>query len=88
MIPLILLDIFLLVRIPCSQRQVEDKGNPVAIDQEEEGEQSLYGGFRDDVGVETVAKVDWVDVVTMQGALVSSLGENASAALLGATHAI
>ena len=27
----------------------------------------MHGGFRDDVGIEAVAKVDRVDVVTMPG---------------------
>lgn len=56
----------LLLCVPSCQRQVQDKGDPITIDQEHECKESLDGGFGDDVGVEAVAKVDWVDVVTMR----------------------
>ena len=57
--------VLLLLCVPCKQRQVQDQGNPVSIDQEQEGQDGVYGSFRDDVGVETVAEVDWVDVVAV-----------------------
>lgn len=62
-------DLCLLLRIPGKQRQVEDKGKPVPVDEEHESQESVDGSFGDDVGVEAVAKVDWVDVVTKRPGL-------------------
>jgi hypothetical protein len=53
----------ILLAVPSQQRQVQNQGNPVSVDEEEEGQESVDGGFGDDVGVEAVAKVDRVDVV-------------------------
>lgn len=44
--------------------QVQHEGEPVSVDQEEEGQECVDSGFGDDVGVEAVAKVDRVDVIT------------------------
>lgn len=55
-----------LLRIECQERQVEEDRKPVAVDNEEEGQESVNGGLGDDVGVQAVAKVDRVDVVTVQ----------------------
>lgn len=55
-----------LLRIERQKRQVENDRQPVAVDNEEEGQESVNGGLWDDVGVQTVAKVDRVDVVTAQ----------------------
>jgi hypothetical protein len=52
-----------LLCVPGEQRKVEDQGNPVTVDQEENGDASVDGGFGDNVGVEAVAEVDGVDVV-------------------------
>lgn len=52
-----------LLRIPCQQWQVEKKCNPIPVDEEEECQEGMNGGFRDDIRVETVAEVDWVDVI-------------------------
>lgn len=52
-----------LVNVVSEERQVEDERDPVAVDQEQEGEETVDGCFRDDVGVQAVAEVDWVDVV-------------------------
>lgn len=54
----------ILLGVPTQQSQVQDKRQPVSVDQKEEGQESVYGSFGDDVGVETVAEVDRVDVVT------------------------
>lgn len=54
-----------LLRIENKQRQVQDDSKPVSVDDEQEGQESVNGGFGDDVGVETVAEVDRVDVVAM-----------------------
>jgi hypothetical protein len=53
----------ILLAVPCQQWQVQNERDPVSIDKEKEGKESVYGSFRDDVGVETVAEVDRVDVV-------------------------
>jgi len=55
-----------LLSVPCKQRQVEQKRYPVSIDQEEHGQASVDGCFGNDVGVQAVAEVDWVDVVTIE----------------------
>ena len=34
------------------------------MDEDEECEESVNGGFRDNIGVESIAEVDGVDVVT------------------------
>lgn len=57
----------LLLNIPGEERQVEDQGQPVAVNQEQEREKTVDGGFRNDVGVETVAEVNGVDVVARRG---------------------
>jgi hypothetical protein len=53
-----------LLGVEGQERQVENNSNPVAIDDEQEGQESVDSGFGDNVGVETVAKVDGVDIVT------------------------
>lgn len=55
-----------LINIIPQQRQVEDKRDPVAVDQKQKGEETMDGGFRDDVGVQAIAEVDWVDVVAAE----------------------
>jgi hypothetical protein len=55
-----------LLGVEGQERQVEKNSNPVAIDDEQEGQESVDGGFGDNVGVETVAKVDRVDIVTVK----------------------
>lgn len=53
-----------LLSVPGDQRQVEDEGQPVSVDEEQEGQECVNGGFGDDVGVKAVAEVDRVDVIT------------------------
>ena len=53
----------LLLSVPSNKRQVEDERQPVSVDEEEERQEGVDGGFGDDVGVEAVAEVDGVDVV-------------------------
>lgn len=53
-----------LLAVPCQEGQVENKRDPVSVDEEQEGQESVNGGLRDDVGVQAVAEVDGVDVVT------------------------
>jgi len=52
--------------VPGKQRQVEDQGDPVPVDEEQNGDESVDGSFGDNVGVEAVAKVNRVDVVAFQ----------------------
>jgi hypothetical protein len=61
-----------LLDVPSEKRNVEQKRQPVAIDQEKECQESVYGSLGDDVGVETVAEVDRVDVVALQIAVHNS----------------
>lgn len=62
-----------LLRIEGEEGQVQDNRKPVAIDHEEEGQESVDGSFGDDVGVETVAQVDRIDVVTARGDEISQV---------------
>lgn len=48
------------------KRCVQDKGDPVAVYQEQNREKGVDNGFWDDVGVETVAEIDRVDIVAFQ----------------------
>lgn len=67
-----------LLRIEGQERQVEQDGEPVTVDDEEEGQEGVDGSFRDDIGVETVAQVDRVDVVAVrEGARVSDIPRRA-----------
>ena len=59
--------IYILLSIPRDEGQIKDEREPVTVDEEEEGKEAVDGGLGDDVGVEAVAKVDGVDVVTMVG---------------------
>lgn len=53
-----------LLGVEGQERQVEEDSEPVAIDDEQEGQKGVDGGFGDDVGVKAVAQVNRVDVVT------------------------
>jgi hypothetical protein len=55
-----------LLCVPGQERQVEDKRHPVAVDQEQDSQESVDTGLGDDVHVEAVAQVDGVDVVAFQ----------------------
>ena len=56
---------YVLLGIIGKQRQIEYHGNPVSIDQEERGQKGVNSGFGDDVGVQAVAEVDGVYVITI-----------------------
>ena len=43
-----------LLRVISQQGQIEDQGDPVEVDGEENGKKRVYGGFGDDVGIESV----------------------------------
>lgn len=55
-----------LLCVPSQQRQVEDERHPVAVDQEQDSQESVDTGLGDDVHVQAVAEVDRVDVVAFQ----------------------
>jgi hypothetical protein len=57
--------VIVLLDIPGKERQVEDERHPVAVDEEEEGQETVHRGLGDNVGVESVAEVNGVDVVTV-----------------------
>lgn len=54
-----------LLDVPRQQGNVEDQRQPVAVDEEQESQEAMYSSLGDDVGVQAVAKVDRVDVVTV-----------------------
>jgi len=53
-----------LLDIPAEEGEVEDQRQPVAVDEEQKGEEAMDGHLGDNVSIEPVAKVDRVDVVT------------------------
>lgn len=55
-----------LLDIPGQERQVEDQRDPVSVDEEEEGQETVNGGLGDDVGVESVAEINGVDVIAVE----------------------
>ena len=55
--------LYVLLCVPCKQRQVEDQSDPVPVDKEQNGDESVDSSFGDDVGVEAVAEVNRVDVI-------------------------
>lgn len=55
----------ILLGVEDGKRQVEHKGQPVAVDEEEQREEAVYGGLGDYVRVESVAEINGVDVVTI-----------------------
>jgi hypothetical protein len=61
-----------LLDVPCEERDVEQQGHPVAVDQEEQRQESVHSGLGNDVRVEAVAEVDGVDVVTEKTVVLAS----------------
>jgi len=55
-----------LLDVPGQERQVQDQRHPVSVDKEKEGQETMDGDFRDDVGVEAVAEVNRVDVIAAE----------------------
>ena len=54
-----------LLDVECEEWQIEQKRNPVPVDKEQEGQETMDGGFRNDVCVEPVAEIDRINVVTV-----------------------
>lgn len=57
---------YILLHVPGHERQVEDKRHPVAVDQEQDGQERVDTSLGDNVHVQAVAEVDRVDVVAFQ----------------------
>lgn len=53
-----------LLDVPAKERQVENKRHPVSVDEEEEGQETMHSCLGDDIGVESVAEINGVNVVT------------------------
>lgn len=54
-----------LLDVVSEERKIENERNPVAVDEEQKGQEAMDGRFGDDVGVEAVAEIDGVDVVAI-----------------------
>jgi len=57
---------YVLLCVPRKEGQVENERHPVAVDQEQDGQEGVDTSLGDDVHVKTVAQVDRVDVVAFQ----------------------
>lgn len=55
-----------LLGIESQQWQVQNDCKPVAVDHEEEGKEGVDTSFGDNVGVESVAQIDRVDIVALE----------------------
>lgn len=55
--------IAILLDVPAEERKVENQRQPVPVDQKQKGEESVDGGFGNDVSVEAVAEIDGVNVI-------------------------
>lgn len=55
-----------LLGVPGEQWDIEDKGYPIAVDEEQKREKTVNSCFRDNIGVEAIAKVNGVDVVAFK----------------------
>lgn len=54
-----------LLRIERQKWQVQYNRKPVSVNDKQESQESMDGGFGDDVGVEAVAQVNRVDIITV-----------------------
>jgi len=61
-----------LLDIEGKEWKVENQRNPISIDEEQKGEETMNRSFWNDVGVQTVAEIDRVDVVTFKIAVHNS----------------
>lgn len=55
-----------LLDVPAKERQVENERDPVTVDEEEEGQETVHSSLGDDIGIESVAEVNGVNVITFQ----------------------
>lgn len=75
-----------LLDVPSEEWQVEDQREPVSVDKEHEGQETMDSDFGDDVGVEAVAEVNRVDVVTGQRKVSVSLWDAPEGGALRGTN--
>jgi len=54
-----------LFNVKSQKRQVKQKRHPIPIDKEQESQKAMNRSFRDNVRIETVAKIDRVNVITI-----------------------
>jgi hypothetical protein len=55
-----------LLSVEGKERQVQNDSQPIPVNHEEESQDSVNSGFRDDVGIQAVAEINRVDVITVQ----------------------
>lgn len=55
-----------LLDVPAKERQVENERDPVTVDEEEEGQETVHSSLGDDIGIESVAEVNGVNIITFQ----------------------
>jgi len=55
-----------LLDVKGQQRQIQNQGDPVSVDQEQRRQESVNGGFGDNVRVEAIAQIDRVDIIAFQ----------------------
>jgi len=58
-----------LLDIPPQQGSVEDYGNPISVNEKEEGKEAVYGSLGYDVRVQSVAELNRVDIIALQVAI-------------------
>jgi hypothetical protein len=59
--------ITILLSIPQQEWKIQENREPVTVDEKQDGKEGVDSGFRDDIGVEAVAEVDGVDIITVLG---------------------
>ena len=64
-----------LLRVESQQRQIKNQRQPVSVDKEEESQEAMNGGFRDDISVETMTQFDGINVVTVDMSPLASYSE-------------
>jgi hypothetical protein len=55
-----------LLSVEGKERQVQNDSQPIPVNHEEESQESVNSGFRDDVGIQAVTEINRVDVITVQ----------------------
>ena len=68
-----------LLRVEAQEWKIEYQSDPVAVDQEQKCQECVYGCLGNDVGIESVAEVDRIDIVTMESSI--STRDNSRSAL-------
>jgi len=54
-----------LLNVECQKWQIEYQRNPVAIDKEQEGQESMNSRFGNNIRIEAIAEVDGINVITV-----------------------